>query len=73
MRARKINCSTKCPLDGTPREYSEDSSTRQDRTMEDLKKTDTEILQTDRIPQEKGSLRRIQEPEHRTENITSLV
>jgi hypothetical protein len=46
---------------------------RQDRTREDLKKTDTEILRTDRIPQEKGSLRRIQEPEYRTEKITSLV
>jgi hypothetical protein len=27
----------------------------------------------DRIPQEKGLLRRIQEPEHRTEEIMSLV
>jgi hypothetical protein len=27
----------------------------------------------DRIPQEKGLLRRIQEPEHRTKKIKSLV
>jgi hypothetical protein len=73
MTARKMNCSTKCPLIGTPREYSEDSSTRQYRTSEDLKKTDTEILRTDRISQEKELLRRIQELEYRTEKITSLV
>jgi hypothetical protein len=35
--------------------------------------TDTEILRTDRILQEKGLLRRIEEPEYRTERITSLV
>jgi hypothetical protein len=39
------------------------------RTRKDLKKADNEILWTDRIPQEKGSLRRIQEPEYRTEKI----
>jgi hypothetical protein len=38
-----------------------------------VEKTDTEILRTDRIPQGKGSLRRTQEREHRTEKITSLV
>jgi hypothetical protein len=38
-----------------------------------LRKTDTELLRTDRIPQENGLLRRIQEPEYRTENIKSLV
>jgi hypothetical protein len=41
--------------------------------MKDLKTTDTEILRTDRIPQEKGLLRKNQEPEHRTERIKSLV
>jgi hypothetical protein len=43
------------------------------RTRKDLKKADTEILRTDRIPQEKELLRRIQEPKYRTEKIKSLV
>jgi hypothetical protein len=38
-----------------------------------LRKEDTEILRTDRIPQEKGLLKRIQEPEYRPEKINSLV
>jgi hypothetical protein len=33
----------------------------------------SEILRRDRIPQEKGLLRRIQEREYRTEKIKSLV
>jgi hypothetical protein len=37
-----------------------------------VQKTDTEILRTDRTPQEKELLR-IQEPEYRTEKMTSLV
>jgi hypothetical protein len=43
------------------------------RTRKDLTKTDTEILWRETIPQEKGLVRRIQEPEYRTEKITSLV
>jgi hypothetical protein len=39
------------------------------RTRKALKKATTEILRT----QEKESLRRIQEPEYRTEKITTLV
>jgi hypothetical protein len=35
--------------------------------------TDTEILRTDRIPRERELLGTTQEPEHRTEKITSLV
>jgi hypothetical protein len=52
----------------------EDASTRQDRTStgfvyeyrtrKNLKEADTEILLTDRTPQEKELLRRIQEPEY---------
>jgi hypothetical protein len=38
-----------------------------------VKKTDAEILRTDRTPQEKKLLRKMQEPEHGTEKITSLV
>jgi hypothetical protein len=38
-----------------------------------MKKTGTKILRTDRIPQEKGFLRRIQEPGYKTKKITSLV
>jgi hypothetical protein len=43
------------------------------QNKERLKKPDTEILRTDRIRQEKELPRRIQEPEHRTEKIKSLV
>jgi hypothetical protein len=43
------------------------------QSKERPKKVDSEILRTDRIPQEKGSLRKIQEPEYRTERIKSLV
>jgi hypothetical protein len=38
-----------------------------------VKKRGTEILRTDRIPQERELLRRTQEPEYRTEKIKSLV
>jgi hypothetical protein len=38
-----------------------------------MKKTETEIRRTDKIPQEKESLRRIQEPGYRTEKIKSFV
>jgi hypothetical protein len=40
------------------------------RARKELKKTDTETLRTDRIPQEKGSLRRIQETDS-TERVQS--
>jgi hypothetical protein len=49
------------------------TSTEQDRTREDLKKTDTEILRADRIRQAKELLRSAQKPEYRTEKITSSV
>jgi hypothetical protein len=42
-------------------------------TRKDLKQTDTEILKTEIIPQEKELLGRMQEPEHRTERRKSLV
>jgi hypothetical protein len=45
----------------------------QGRTRKYLKKTDTEVLRTDRIPRERGLLRRIQETEYRTEKITFLI
>jgi hypothetical protein len=58
-------------------QYSEDSSTRGDRSTVQDSFTSTEKGITeearDKMPQEKGSLRRIQEPEYRTERITSLV
>jgi hypothetical protein len=87
MTARKINCSTKYPLDctrrATLRGLLEDSRTVrirlrdrvervQYRKRKDLKGADTEILRTDRIPRKKVLLR-IQEPKYRTGRITSLV
>jgi hypothetical protein len=81
MTARKINCSAKCSLDSTQRatlrgvlEDSEDSSASR-QYSEDLstRQIMRHCRQTNRIPEEKGLLRRIQKPEYRTEKITSLV
>jgi hypothetical protein len=49
---------------------SEDSFTRQNKERSE---EDRYWGRTDRIPREKESLRRIQEPEHRTEKIKPLV
>jgi hypothetical protein len=43
------------------------------RGIHSLVQSRRQIVRTDRIPQERGSLRRIQEPECRTEKIKSLV
>jgi hypothetical protein len=86
MTTSKMNCSIQCPLDGTPRATLRGllngwrsirlpglSSTVQNeyRTREDLKKTDSEILRTDR--QNTAGEGITKKPEHRTEKITSLV
>jgi hypothetical protein len=55
------------------------TSEDQDRSNTGSKNSSTgqsseeDILRTDRIPQEKELLRRIQEPEYKTEKIKSLV
>jgi hypothetical protein len=72
MTTRKINCSTKCPLDGTER-------TNLRGLLEDCTlvygtvQRRRQILRTHRILQEKELLRRIQEPEYRTAKKKSLV
>jgi hypothetical protein len=86
MTAGKMNCSTECPLDGTPRatlrrlqvcQEAVQYSTVQNEYRTEQGMTEENRLrycgQTDRIPQEKESLRTTQETEYGTEKITSLV
>jgi hypothetical protein len=79
MRARKMNCSTKCPLDRTPRAtlrvYWTAGRRFVDETVQNeyRAKTETEILRTDRISREKGLLGSIQEPEYWTKKAKSIV
>jgi uncharacterized protein with von Willebrand factor type A (vWA) domain len=47
-------------------------STRQDRIRKDLKKTDAEIVRTDGIPQEMGSLRRTQDREDKVFSLCDV-
>jgi hypothetical protein len=78
-----MNCSIECPLDDTPKaslrgllnedQYSTGEAV-QDRTSTEkgMTEEDRDIAE-DKIPKEKGSLRRIQEREHRTERMKSLI